>query len=579
MTAAAITFRPLEAEIDGVLGWHDGFTLNVVEHSTNDGMVFNHERIHGTLINTTIDGKLLTLLRIAGPRLDNLDHVEELHETSRYLFEGSRFAHESAATYLGIMTLDTEPERATALHRLPDQYRAYYEFMSAIVDAQCGSSFLCYVIAQAVAHFWFSSSALIELAGSGYRGTVVMHENFLPDWRAHSSAHWLTHTGVTEAISASIKAILENEQLRNLGLFFDASNIEKALNDESWWISQRSSVTTFVEEIISETSFRYFLTHSDLISAPERMIRNTDLSDQLLKPLYERAGIQLISINEMKGNTLLSGHSPASAFREFFVIARTISHIQPRIDVSPHSATKFLGLPDLKAFTQRKGVVDILFPEPETPSSTQINEFVTPLNAPAPHNRVVFASYHRCSAQVASMLLSQIMKNQAREELDMRIDCIVVHADSESAFDGYKSLSRFLDEQANSSQLDGFAPPLTAQHTELISEQNLYIYARDHWDRVVGTHEQNRPATYVGTIPVNITGRELFMLNVARIEGFHGTLLKAYPSHTMPIIEAYYHSCFQQGTLHRLEEQNFGPDLLKASRRALAAITMAWHQL
>lgn len=579
MTTPPVPFRPFEVELGDTLGWNDGSSLNVVEHAANDGMVFHHERIHGALVNTTVDGKVLMLLRIAGPRLADRQHADELARASQYLLEGSRFAHECAATYLGVIHLETEQERAAALSRLPDQYRAYYDFMSSIVDGHCKSSFLRYVIAQSIAHFWFSSRALIELARADYCGAAIMRDEFCPDWRARASAAWLTQAGVGAAIAASVDAILANEQLCQAVRFFGVPDLTNAWSDDSWWARQPRSIAGFIEELISATTFRYFLEHSDLRSAAEELIRNTDLSEPLFKPLYERAGVELISVNEDRRESPHADVTLAYALREFLILARTVSHIQPRLVAWSPDANKVLGMGDLDDFVGRASIVDVIFPEAEAPDAAYFKEFVAHADEDGSPAGWVFSGYRRCRPQLASAALRRIIQRRVSGESGMQVDCVVVPAHFEDEFFGYKSLLRFLGEPSGPATAASSHRSPVAEFAQLIGREFLYVYVRDDWARVVGTTEHERPMTHVGTIPVIIEGREPFLLNVARIAGFASTLLKAYPMHAMPVIEDYYRNCFERGHLHQLEAHPNGPALLEQSRRAFVAITAVWHQL
>lgn len=579
MTTPTVTFRPFEVELDDTLGWSDGSSLNIVEHATNDGMVFHHERIHGSLVNATIDGNLLKLLRIAGPRLADRQHSDELARASQYLLEGSRFAHECAATYLGVMNLTTEQERAAALHRLPDQYRAYYDFMSVIIDGHCQSSFLSYVVAQSIAHFWFSSCALIELERADYRGAAIMCDECCPDWRARSSAPWLTQVGVGGAIAASTEAILADESLCKAAHFFCAADVTQACNDESWWLRQPRTIAGFTEELISTTTFRYFLEHSDLRSAAAELIRNTDLNEPLFKPLYERAGVKLRSVNDVRRESPHANGSLASALREFVIVARTVSHIQPRLVASSPDANKVLGMGSLDTFIRRASIVDVIYPEADNEDAAYFNEFVPHTGKNDGHAGWVFSGYRRCRPQLASEALRRIMQRRVSGELGMQVDSVVVPAHFEDEFFGNKSLLCFLNEPSDPATAFSSPPSPFDEFSQHIGREFLYVYVRDDWARVVGTTEHDRRLTHVGTIPVNIKGREPFLLNVARIAGFSSTLLKAYPMHAMPVIEDYYRNCFERGHLHQLEAKPNGPALLEQSRRAFVAVTAVWRQL
>jgi len=570
-------FRPLEMELEKTLGWNDGLTLNVLEHDTNDGMVFHHERIHSALINVTFDGSLFRLLRTVGPRLKDSEYADELARASHYLFEGSRFAHECAATYLGAMYLATEDERIAARSRLPDQYQTYYSFMSTIVDDHCESSFLRYLIAQSISYFWFSSAALMEFALKDFRGPVIMRDEFCPDWRARASASWLSQTGVRNAISASAEVILKDEGLCRAMQIFDLNELKLAWNEDSWWMSQDGPTAGYIEELISETTFLYFLEHSGLNSAPAEFVGNTDLSETLVKPLYERVGMGVTSIN---GGRRKSPHAHASlsfASREFIVVARTVSHIQPRIAALSVSAVKKLKLTDIDAFVRRDGLIDIVFPE-EGSRSTFFNEFEERAVDVGHPNKWGHSGYNLCTPQLASEVLRRIMRQQILGQSGRQVDCVVVPANFDDHFSTYNELLRLLSDPSNSATTP-FSYGLVQKFSEVIGREFLYAYIRDDWMKIVGNNEPKRPRTHIGFIRVNLNDREPFLLNVARIDGFPSTLLKAYPMHAAPVIVDYYRSCIELGHLHNLEDEHYGAALLESSRRAFVSVTAFWHQL
>ncbi|WP_192888356.1 hypothetical protein [Paracidovorax avenae] len=571
MTSVLSPFRPLEVELGSVLGWNDGTSLNVVEHDKNDGMVFYHERIHGTLIHATIDGAVLKLIQNAGPRLPDAQHSAELARAVTYLFEGSRFAHEAAATYLGIMLLDTEDERRTSRQRLPDQYGEYYDFMSGLVDPHCQSSFLRFLVGQSIAFFWFSSNALVEFAQADYRGEAITREEFCANWRARSSASWLAKVGVQAALSAAARAALGDSTLCDKIGVSNLEGLEDAWQDDAWWTSLARTTAGFLEELISRITFAYFLDNSDLRSATRELIDPVQ-SEFLFLPLYERAHIQLISVSDEHRHSPDAEISHAAALREFMVVGRTLSHVRSHVGVSSVHANSTLGMGDLDAFVSRENLVDIMLPEFETSEDARICTYSFDPSDSAP-SRWKLSTVFRCRSQLAIELLRRIMRRRIAGETAPHIDCVVAQAKYEDAYRVHECLLAELDHPAAN------GTSLTSSYTASQGKELLQIYVRDDWTHVAGTFEDRRPPTSVGTIDVNIAGREPFQVNVARVDGLVCNLVKAYPRPAAPALLAYYASCFQRGDLIPLERQPGSAEFLQAARRAFIAFSLIWPTL
>lgn len=578
-TPSPITLRPLEVEVEAMLGWNDGVSLNVVEHAGNDGMVFHHERIHGTLIYITVDGTVFRFLQLAAPRLPNPRESAELAHTARYLFDGSRFAHEAAATYLGIMHLETREERDASRQRLPVQYCEYYDFMSAIVDTHCQASFLRVLIGQSIAHFWFSSRALLVLASNDYRGTSIMAEEFCPNWRARTSAPWLTEVGVKTAIAESIRQILEHKSLCEKIGVSNADDLVRLWNDDAWWVGLDLNAAGFVEELVSRVSFGVFLEKSGLNSAPELLIRNNESGAQLLKPLLDRAHVQLMNVQEDHRESPSAPLSVVAALREFTVLARTVSHIQPRAETMIVAGNRMLGLSDLDSMLRRHSVVDILLPEAETADNAWICEYTQAEPDGGSPSRWTLSNIHCCRSQLAIELLRRIMQNRIARKPGLDVDCVVIPTSFEDIISTYKSLLEHLAERTpEPTTSHSYASP-TLAFIAAQAKEFLHLYVRDDWERIVGATEKTRPPTQIGFTEVVIDGRETFMINVARIDGLPCNLLKAYPNPASPIIFLYYQSCFAAAELLEFGNELDGPEVLRRASRAFIACSLAWRRV
>jgi hypothetical protein len=287
-----------------------------------------------------------------------------------------------------------------------------------------------------------------------------------------------------------------------------------------------------------------------------------------------------MSIKENRRATLNAAADLAMTFREFVTLARTVSHIQPHISALPTTAIKVLGMGDSEIFIKRNGLVDIVFPEDESQGGAYFAEFGKALSDESGTAKWGLSGYRRCTSQLASEVLRRIIKQQVEGVQSIQVDCVVVATSFDDQFSSYYSLLRVLDEGTGLAATQGATQySLDMDFRRLVGREFLYAYVRDDWLRVVGMEEPTRPATYVGTIGVHINGREPFLLNVARIAGFAGTLLKAYPMHAASVIEDYYRKCFEKGYLRQLSEEPNGGTQLEHCRRAFVAITRFWQQL
>lgn len=100
-----MNIQPLEVEISGIFGWHDGEKVNMSEHAINNEMVVHHERVHANIFHNTPDGELLSVCMKFSDKLLTQKERDLAKNAIRSHINSARIAHESAATYIGIKML------------------------------------------------------------------------------------------------------------------------------------------------------------------------------------------------------------------------------------------------------------------------------------------------------------------------------------------------------------------------------------------------------------------------------------------------------------------------------------------
>jgi hypothetical protein len=177
-------YHSLEVEASRAIGWHDGFNMHISASSLTDPLVVFHERVHARIFQETADGFLHGVFLRLSKESTSGRAAKKFRHLSKVMFKRSRFAHEAAATYLGIKSLSTEEQRILAIQALPDEYKQYYRYLADFLDGQAHSTYFQYVLGNAITQAAFSSTAIkvfvdsnFELEGLGtqmYRPTARM---------------------------------------------------------------------------------------------------------------------------------------------------------------------------------------------------------------------------------------------------------------------------------------------------------------------------------------------------------------------------------------------------------------------
>ena len=94
-----------------ILGRHDGASIHVGSDTLASPAVQMHEAVHDLIFNRTPDGTLHRFCCLAANTPHDVQNGGVYANLARFLFEDTRFAHETAATYMGIQGLRPEDQR------------------------------------------------------------------------------------------------------------------------------------------------------------------------------------------------------------------------------------------------------------------------------------------------------------------------------------------------------------------------------------------------------------------------------------------------------------------------------------
>lgn len=157
-------YRPFRSEAEDVAGAYDGRAVTLERAATTSREVAVHESIHEKLFHETFDGILHRLLIL---RVD-LDGDTEASGRSDMLMGETEFAHEAAATFLGVQSLDDVDERAEVFCDFPPAYQTHYQVMAEVITPLTISTYLAYCLGWSLAFWTFHSGRLFEIFHGGW---------------------------------------------------------------------------------------------------------------------------------------------------------------------------------------------------------------------------------------------------------------------------------------------------------------------------------------------------------------------------------------------------------------------------
>jgi hypothetical protein len=270
---AGFSFEPFRSVLAvTAAGYHDGQSVTVrLEHAA-DPVVLHHEGIHERIFAATPDGQVLsTLLQILRYSEETQAEVPaSVGPLAQILIDGSRFAHEAAATYLAIKQFS--PGAGDAVYaRLPAQYRTYYHAVADVVDRAFKGSFLQYLLGVNVYAVAFTSPYLARLAKAGLASPPSPEQEELPDQRFRCVIEQFQSGDLADfrrQIDGAAAAVCRSEGGEPWDLESDeewrqhwdiSTRVEVAISDAArGWLRAKSRLPTLLEGKSHEEALRQF---------------------------------------------------------------------------------------------------------------------------------------------------------------------------------------------------------------------------------------------------------------------------------------------------------------------------------
>jgi hypothetical protein len=157
-------FYAFEAEVSRLMGRYTLSRAEISREAADSHDIVVHEGIHERIIHDTMDGTLHAMIHHGGTSLG----AERSRTYSARLLTESKFAHEAAATYLGVQSLDVAEERASARRKMPAAYRAYYQALDEPISKLTPSTYLSFMLGWTLGYWAFSSSRLAWIFERGW---------------------------------------------------------------------------------------------------------------------------------------------------------------------------------------------------------------------------------------------------------------------------------------------------------------------------------------------------------------------------------------------------------------------------
>jgi hypothetical protein len=223
----------MEAETDRLAGFHTGTSPHIDSAYVNNMAVRLHEGIHQNIFSETPDGMLHFLLLQLRRRSEDERSIATLSRATARPLNGSRFAHEAAATFLGVQSLFTEAERSKTVLSFTDEYRNYYAFFDGLISRSFKSTFAKYAIAWAFSRWSFCSTRAERVATVGDLDDDDVWQIPGPTERLLALGSALTRLGAAyfrAHIIAAVQATFRAESLK----WFD-------IDDEAEWALRANS--------------------------------------------------------------------------------------------------------------------------------------------------------------------------------------------------------------------------------------------------------------------------------------------------------------------------------------------------
>ncbi len=282
-------YRAFRSEAEDVAGAYDGRAITLDRASTTSREVAVHESIHERLFHETFDGILHRLLIL---RVD-LDDDIEASGRSDLLMEETEFAHEAAATFLGVQSLDDADERAQVFCGFPPAYQIHYQVMAEVINPLTSSTYLAYCLGWSLAFWAFQSGRLVAIFRDGWDAfDEVLAREASPSIRMRAGVELLRGAGSVWLSTALDRAtftltaegvatwdVHDDDQWREqpqaaLGWF------EAHLSAELWrWLRQNGPYPSSKHDDLPDGFDTWLLEQLDVPTEQQRLVIKNDAYD------------------------------------------------------------------------------------------------------------------------------------------------------------------------------------------------------------------------------------------------------------------------------------------------------------
>jgi hypothetical protein len=535
----------LKAELQKILGWFDGTSVNYIEQS-NSPMVHFHETTHARIFQETPDGVILRILVLL---LNNkCESVPDLKELVVHLIENSRFAHEIAATYIGIKYLRTEQERVEELATLPAEYRNYYNYFSKIVDPIAGSTHLQSAIAWSATFLIFSSPLITEIAEGGLNVGPLWDVDRTPSSRARKLRRWFKKGALQSALSYAYQKYVESSTADKLS----PRRLDE-LGAEEFWKGLTDKETVYIEGQIISQSYCWLIDNSPLesISTASSLFQESVIRfGQSLPPNNVNLVTMTKSLPSME-----HGHSLEELQTQAFVQFSSVIHVEPRLN-SP--AREFPEIRDSTFFTRL---------DPETVQLCFDRD--DPLGA---------GCYVKIYMSNPNSAEQEPTAGRLRPGLELSG---IVHCSSSIAVEVLKMMAE--RNRTASFTVDTILAQSSALKSDILFEQisrcgslsKIFWYQTD-WNQLLLSREKLK--IHLAVIRVSTDIGHMY-LNIARLSDVPGTFIKALPSTAGQLIGDYYAKLFERNEMFKMEEIEDFEEITTGAADALVLALQFWTKL
>ncbi len=210
-------YPKLEDRFAKTAGFHSGTERAIYADQGATAATHMHEMIHDRIFYETSDGMFHLLVHRLAEAAEETRVRAANKSLLRFLFDETRDAHEAAATYMGIVYLETyvsdeiyeeKTPAAEEYARLPPDYRHHYAAFGELLDQHIRAPWLRLSIAWSIAAWAFSSPRLSNAIQILVNRTVAPTEIPGPGVRLTSALRAIVNAGVAPWIRDVVEKVL-----------------------------------------------------------------------------------------------------------------------------------------------------------------------------------------------------------------------------------------------------------------------------------------------------------------------------------------------------------------------------------